>query len=49
VDAGAAVVVDLNAIHAQVALAGVRVFRHHAREGDETTAIERPAFEDGEV
>src|ERR1019366_67981 len=49
VHAGGFVVVDLDAIHADVALAGVRITRHDAGQGDEAPAVERPAFQDGEV
>ncbi len=49
VHAGGVVVVNLHAIHADVALAGVGVLRDHAGQGDEAPAIERPAFEDGEI
>ena len=48
VHAGGAVVVDLDAIHADVALAGVGIFGDDAGERDEASAIEGPAFEDGE-
>jgi len=49
VHAGGAVVVNLDAIHADVALAGVGVFGHDAGERDETAAVEGPAFEDGKI
>src|SRR5205823_5885080 len=49
VHSGGAVVVNLNAIHADVAFAGVGVFGDDAGEGDEASAVERPAFENGEV
>ena len=49
VHAGGAVVVNLDAIHADVALAGVGVFGDDAGQGDEAAAVERPAFEDGEI
>ncbi len=49
VHAGGAVVVNLDAIHADVALAGVGVFGHDARQRDETAAVQRPAFLDGKV
>ena len=49
VHAGGAVVVDLHAIHADVALAGVGVFGDDAGQGDEAAAVERPAFEDGQI
>ena len=44
VHAGGAVVVNLHAIHADVALAGVGVFGDDAGERDEASAVERPAF-----
>ena len=49
VHAGGAVVVNLDAIHADVALAGVGIFGDDAGERDETAAVKRPAFLDGEV
>jgi len=49
VHAGSAVVVNLDAIHADVAFAGVGVFRDDAGEGDEAAAVEGPALEDGQV
>ena len=49
VHAGGAVVVNLDAIHADVALAGVGVFGDDAGQRDETSAVQRPAFLDGEV
>ena len=49
VHAGGAVVVNLDAIHADVALAGVGVFGDDAGEGDEAPAVERPALLDREV
>ena len=42
-------VVNLHAIHADVALARSRIARVHAWQGDETAAIVRPAFEDREI
>jgi hypothetical protein len=47
--AGGAVVVNLDAIHADVAFAGVGVFGDDARERDEAAAVEGPALLDGEV
>ena len=44
VHAGGALVVNLDAIHADVALAGVRVFGDDTGERDEAAAVERPAF-----
>ena len=49
VHAGGFVVINLDAIHAEIAFAGVGIARHDAGQGDETPAVERPAFEDGEV
>ena len=46
VHAGGAVVVNLDAIHADVALAGVGVFGDDAGQRDEAAAVERPAFLD---
>ncbi len=48
VHAGGLAVVDLHAIHADVALAGARVARVHAGQRDEAAAIVGPALEDGE-
>ena len=47
--AGGLVVVNLDAIHADVALAGVRVARDDAGQRDETPAVQRPAFQDGQI
>ena len=47
--AGGAVVVNLDAIHADIAFAGVGIFGDDAGQGDEAAAVERPAFEDGQV
>ena len=44
VHAGGAVIVNLDAIHADVALAGVGVFGDDAREGDEAAAVQGPAL-----
>ena len=49
VHAGGAVVVNLDAIHAHVAFAGVGVLGDDARQRDETAAIERPAFLNGKI
>ena len=35
-------IVDLHAVHADVALPGLRVARYHARQGDERAAIHGP-------
>ena len=48
VHAGGLAVVDLHAIHADVALAGARVARVHAGQRDEASAVVRPALEDRE-
>ncbi len=45
VHARGALVVDLHAIHAAIALAGVGIARKHQRQGDEAAAILRPAFQ----
>ena len=42
-------VVDLHAVHADVALAGFGVAGDDAGQGDEAAAVLRPGFEDGEV
>ncbi len=47
--AGCFGVVDLEAVHAQVSLAGFRVAGGYAGEGDEAAGILGPALEDGEV
>ena len=49
VHAGGDVVVNLHAIHAAVALAGIGVARKHHRQGDEAAAIFGPAFENREL
>jgi hypothetical protein len=49
VHAGGLAVVDLHAIHADVALAGARIARVHAGQRDEAAAVVRPALEDGKV
>jgi hypothetical protein len=49
VRAGGCGVVDLEAIHAQVALAGVGVAGGHAGESDEASGVLGPALQDGEV
>ncbi len=43
------VVVNLDAIHADITFARVRVFRDDAGQCDKTSAVERPAFEDGKI
>ena len=48
VHAGGLAVVDLHAIHADVALAGARVARVHAGQRDEAAAVVRPALENRE-
>ena len=49
VHAGGVVVVDLDAVHADVAFARVRVARDDAWQGDKAAAVERPAFQDGKI
>ena len=49
VHARGALVVNLHAIHADIALAGFRVAGDHARQGDEASGILRPALQDGKV
>ena len=49
VHASAAPVIDLHAIHAHVALAGLRIARDDARERDEAATVFRPALQDGEI
>ena len=49
VHAGGLGVVDLHAVHADVALAGFGITRDDARESDEWAAVLRPGFEDGKV
>ena len=42
-------VVDLQAVHAYIALAGFWVASGYAGEGDEAAGVLRPALQDGEV
>ena len=49
VHAGGFVVVNLDAIHAEIALARVRVARDDARQRDETSAVQRPAAQNWQV
>ena len=49
VHAGGLSVVNLHAVHADVALARARVAGDDAGEGDEAAAVMRPALEDGKV
>ena len=42
-------VVDLEAVHADIAFAGVGVAGDDAGEGDEASGVLRPALQDGEV
>ncbi len=49
VHAGGALVVDLHAIHADVALAGLGIAGDDAGQGDEAAGILRPALQDGEI
>ena len=49
VHAGGLAVVDLHAIHSDVALARARVAGDDAGQGDEAAAVVRPALEDREI
>ena len=49
VHAGGALVEDLHAVHAAVALAGVGIAREDHRQRDEAAAILRPALQDGVI
>ena len=49
VHSGGLAVVDLHAVHADVALAGFRVAGDDTGEGDEAASILRPGLEDGEL
>jgi hypothetical protein len=49
VKAKGAGVVDLEAVHAYVSLAGVWIAGGYAGEGDETAGVLGPALEDGEI
>ena len=49
VHAGGAFVVDLHAIHADVALPCFRIAREDERQRDEAAAVLRPAFENREI
>ena len=49
VHAGGLAVVDLHAVHADVALAGFGIAGGDAGEGDEAAAVLRPGLEDGEL
>jgi hypothetical protein len=44
-----ALVVHLHAVHAEIALSGLGVARGDAGQGNEATAVFRPALKDGEV
>ncbi len=44
-----ALVVNLDAVHADVALAGIGVLSDDAGQGDEASAVEGPTFLDGEI
>ena len=46
---GRAFVVDLHAVHAEIALARLRIARGDARQRDETSCIFRPALQHGKV
>src|ERR1019366_5867451 len=47
--AGGALVIDLHPVHADVALARVRVPGHYPRQGDKAPAVQRPALLNGRV
>ena len=49
VHAGGALVINLHAVHADVALAGLGVAGDHARQGDEAARILGPALQDGKI
>jgi hypothetical protein len=49
VHAGGALIVNLHAVHAAVALAGLRVLGEDHRQGDVGAAVLRPAGEDGDL
>ena len=49
VHAGGALVVDLHAVHADVALAGLGVAGDHAGQSDEAAGILGPALQDGKI
>ena len=49
VHAGRPLVINLHAIHAHVALAGLGIAGHYTWEGDETSPIVRPALQYGEI
>ena len=46
---GRAIVVNLHPIHAEIARAGFGIAGVHVRQGDETPAILRPAFQDRQI
>src|ERR1700675_2788250 len=47
--AGGAPIVNLHAIHAEVAFAGFGIARDHTRQGDEAAGVFWPALENGKV
>ena len=49
VHAGGGGVINLDAVHADVALACFGIAGDHARQGDEASAILRPALQDGKI
>ena len=49
VHSGRPLVVNLHSINANVACARFRIARVHVRQGNETAAIFRPAFQDGQI
>ena len=46
---GGALVIDLHAIHSDIAFAGFGIASDDAGEGDETSSVLRPALQDGEI
>ena len=49
VHAGRAFVIDLHAVHADIALPCFRIARDHAGQRDEASSIFRPALQDGKI
>ena len=47
VHAGGMLIVNLHAVHSDVALAGLRIARDYAGKSDEAARVLRPALEDG--
>src|SRR5439155_12212828 len=46
---GGALVIDLQSIHAYVALAGIRIARDYAGHGDKAAGVFRPALQDRKI